>query len=245
MELIEAPMELLLASRGRAKRCEAMMESALELAAHPALVRFRVRVDADDADLAAYQGLAARLSPHLLLHVGPRFPVPQLTVEMARACATDLMMLGCSDDIVWRTQHWDALVRETFAHYPDGLIVAYTNDQDGRPHPKCQHFFTTRRWLHVVGEGGWSALEHFGIDYWHEAVAQKVSRLVYLRHVVAEHMHMKHRYPDGTPKSLNDETYRAKRREPMSDRDIARLKAGEALMAEQAARVRGAMHVPG
>lgn len=242
-------IELLLGSRGRPRRFGAMVQSALLLAAHPELLLFRVRVDEDDPELPFYRRMAAgteefgyRKESRIVLHIGPRIPVPQLTAQLARACESDLMMLGCSDDILFRTQGWDAKVCEVFASYPDGLVVAATDDADGRPYRKCQHFFTTRRWLEVVGFEGWPELEHFGIDHWHERVAVKAGRMLYLD-VVAEHMHMKHRYPDGKPKSQNDETYRAKRRKSEdgsspSDRDIARLTAGEVLMNEQAARVR-------
>ena len=236
-------IELLLGSRGRSARCATMIESAVRLAVQPELLLFRVRVDEDDAELPFYRQLES--SWPITLHVGPRIPVPQLTAELARACESDLMMLGCSDDILFRTQDWDAKVREVFAKHPDGLLVAATDDADGRPYRKCQHFFTTRRWLEVVGFDGWLELEHFGIDHWHERVAQKAGRMVYLD-VVAEHMHMKHRYPGGKPKSENDETYRAKRRKSTdgsstSDRDMARLAVGEKLMNEQAARVRAAL----
>jgi len=236
-------IELLLGSRGRSARLATMIESAARLAANPELLRFRVRVDEDDAELPFYRQLEA--SWPVLLHIGPRIPVPQLTAQLAKACESELMMLGCSDDILFRTERWDEKVREVFAKYPERLLVAATDDADGRPYRKCQHFFTTRRWLEVVGYEGWSELEHFGIDHWHERVAQKAGHMVYLD-VVAEHMHMKHRYPDGKPKSQNDETYRAKRRKSgdgssTSDRDIARLTAGEALMNQQAARVRAAI----
>lgn len=238
-------MEFLLGSRGRADRLSAMMKSAIDLAQDATRVRFRVRVDEDDDDLPGYQRLERWLGGGMVLHVGPRIPVPQLTAELARACTTDLMMLGCSDDILFRTKEWDARVFEVFAAHPDGLLVAATDDADGRPYRKCQHFFTTRRWLEVVGFDGWTGLEHFGIDHWHERVAQKAGRMVYLD-VVAEHMHMKHRNADGTPKGQKDETYLAKRR-PSADgsapskRDEALLAASEGLMDDQAARVRAAM----
>lgn len=243
---------LLLGSRGRPRRFGAMVQSALLLAEHPEAVTFRARVDEDDPELPFYRRMAAgteefgyRKESQIALHVGPRIPVPQLTAELAKACESELMMLGCSDDILWRTPGWDDQTRAQFAKYPDGLLVAATDDADGRSYRKCQHFFTTRRWLDVVGFGGWSELEHFGLDHWHERVAVKAGRMLYLD-VVAEHMHMKHRYRDGRPKSQNDETYRAKRRpspdgSSPSDRDMARLTAGEKSMNEQAARVRAAM----
>lgn len=251
---MKQPMELLLGSRGRPDRLEDMISTALAFAAGDLdLLTFRVRLDEDDDRLPGYRALEERLRGHyrLILVVGKRVPVPQLTAELAMACETDLMMLGCSDDIQWRTHGWDEEVRAVFDRCPDGLLVAATDDRDGRPQRKCQHFFTTKRWLAYVG-GGWSQLEHFGVDHWHERVALKASRMVYLD-VVAEHLHMKHRYPAGhplagQPKALPDETYRSKRRPAQdgrspSDRDIARLTAGEALMDEQAARVRAAMRV--
>lgn len=245
-------IELLLGSRGRPRRFGEMVQSALLRAAQPELLLFRVRVDDDDPDLPFYRRMAASQEEfgylkesRIVLHIGPRIPVPQLTAQLARASTSEMIMLGCSDDILFRTERWDERVREVFAKYPEGLLVAATDDADGRPYRKCQHFFTTRRWLEVVGYEGWAELEHFGIDHWHERVAQKAGHMVYLD-VVAEHMHMKHRYPDGKPKSQNDETYRAKRRKSgdgssTSDRDIARLTAGESLMNQQAARVRAAI----
>ncbi len=237
-------IELLLGSRGRALRFDGMLTSALSLAANPEAIRIRARVDADDEDLDGYRQLAKNVE-QIILHVGPRIPVPQLTAELAKACESDLMMLGCSDDILFRTERWDERVREVFGQHPDGLLVAATDDRDGRPQRKCQHFFTTRRWLDLVGFDGWTVLEHFGIDHWHERVAQKAGRMVYLD-VVAEHMHMKHRNADGTPKGRKDETYLAKRRKSAdgsapSARDEAKLAAGERLMNEQAARVRKAI----
>lgn len=236
-------IELLLASRGRPARLVEMMRSAVALAARPDLLRFRVRLDLDDPALHEYRAIALAQNPLVKFHIGAQRPVPRLQAELARLCETELMMFACSDDLLWRTEHWDCKVREAFARYRDGLLVAATNDLDGRT--KCQHFFTTTHLLDVVGEDGWTELEHFGTDHWFEQVARQAGRMLYLEHVVAEHMHMKHRDAQGNAKAAPDDTYRAKRerseRGSMSDRDRARLAAGAPIMAEQAERVRACL----
>lgn len=233
-----ASIDIVMASRGRPHRFAEMTSSAFESAACPEALRVICAVDDDDPMLGAYRPAIEQYASKVLLAVGKREFVPKLTAQVLRVAAADIYCYS-GDDVNFRTRGWDDRVRAEMGKFGDGLGVIYTNDGMGRR--KCQHFFVSHRWSEIVGDGGWSTLRHFGLDQWHEEIAQAVGRLVYLDDVVLEHKHAKHRYPDGRPKADNDETYRSKRRENWSGADMETFAKLAHIRSEQVARVRAAM----
>lgn len=204
-----------------------MVQTALSLAADPSSIEILAYLDADDRTAAEYREEC--ITDGVGWVIGPRKPVPTALDWLAHQARGDILM-ACADDILFRTRHWDKRVKAAFADVPDGMLVAFTND--GRDRHKCEHFFTTRRWVDAVGYFMPDCLEHFAGDAWVEDIAVRVGRLRYLRDVVTEHRHFKY------GKAEFDETYRRTRVENMAGRDTERLNAGEAERKAAAERVR-------
>lgn len=203
-------IDLIVPSRGRPQRLRDMVASALETADNPKRVHVRLGLDRDDPEFNGY--LLEFPSSRLTVHVNeaPGTSVPALMNWLASESSSELLM-AASDDIIFRTRGWDAVVERAFAAVPDRLLVAYTND--GRDRDKCEHFFVSSQWVRVVGYFMRSEFRHFSADEWVDDIARRVGRSLYLRDVVTEHMHAKY------GKAPNDETYRAKRRHAWTDQD--------------------------
>lgn len=197
-----------------------MTEGCLALAAHRASIEIIVHIDDDDPTAAEYREWC--LSDEIVWTMGKRKPVPNLMDQLASMARGNIIMAG-SDDIAFRTRGWDKKVKAAFEARPDGFLVAYTND--GRGRQKCEHFFTTKRWVETVGYFMPDGLEHFAGDAWVEDIARRVGRLLYLPDVITEHRHFKYGKADF------DATYQRTRLDNMAGRDthvmVARTKERE------------------
>jgi hypothetical protein len=215
-----------------------MTEGALALAADRKSVEILVHLDADAGELSEYQDWC--LSKEIVWTVGPRASVPSLMNSLA-GMARGHILMAASDDIAFRTRHWDKKVKAAFEDRPDGFLVAYTND--GRGRQKCEHFFTTRRWMETVGYFMPDGLEHFAGDAWVEDIARRVGRLLYLPEVITEHRHFKYGKADF------DATYQRTRVPdasgvPMAQRDTLVMTARTKEREMAAEKIREAMKAP-
>lgn len=220
-------ISLLCPSRGRPLRFAQMAESALATADDPHAVEILLGLDRDDASAAEYPVIA----PVVRVTADDKQTVPQFIERLARAARGDILMT-CPDDLLFRTPGWDRLVRARFDAAPGGLLIGYTND--GRDRAKCEHWFAHRRWIEITGHFIRPEFEHFFADQWVEEVARAAGCLHYFQDIVTEHMHFKY------GKSEKDETYAAKRREPLTERDRARFAAMHYIRRDEVAKVNAA-----
>lgn len=190
-------ISILVPTWGRPKRLEQMVGSVFGTATRPGEVEVLVRVAEEDPCAAMY---FSEPPSGAHLHATWRAQTYGKGIEFLQARATGDILFAGSDDILFRTQGWDDQVRAAFAAVPDGLLVAYANN--GLHREKCEHFFTSRRWIDAVGYMVWPEFRHFCVDQWVEELARGIGRLEFLREVVAEHMHRKYRKAD------DDDTYR-------------------------------------
>jgi hypothetical protein len=215
----EMRIALICPTRSRPQRFVEMAGSALSLATFPEGVHVHLAVDADDVARAEYERV---LPPRCTIHVNQQpLSVPGLMDWLAKSVDAEILM-AASDDIMFRTQGWDEKVRAAFAAVPDRILCAYTND--GRDRDKVEHFFVSREWVEATGYFMYPDFEHFCGDEWNERIGKAINRAVFMKGVVTEHMHCKY------GKSLNDETYKMKRRAAadgtsMSQRDVSRMQA--------------------
>jgi glycosyltransferase involved in cell wall biosynthesis len=111
---------------------------------------------------------------------------------------SDIIML-CGDDIRFRTNSWDTIVRNEFLQVDDKILLVYGDDKHhGINH--ATHSFVHKRWIEA--SGFWLP-PYFCADYvdtWLFEVATQISRIKYLPNVVTEHMHF------SLGKSAFDET---------------------------------------
>lgn len=98
------------------------------------------------------------------------------------------VVMHCGDDIVFRTQGWDAVVAQAFAQTPDNILFAFGRDgfQDGNNFGT--HGFIHRDWIDAVG---YLFPPHYVSDF-NDAFLNDVSKLIG-RHreipIFTEHMH--------------------------------------------------------
>lgn len=221
-------ISVLCPTRGRPERCAAFARSAVELATHPERVEVLVRVSQDDPAIAEYGQVSVPRTHWWYPEGFTHYPAG---IEFLRQHAAGEVLFCGSDDSLFRTRGWDKLVDAAIDKFPDELVVAYANNGQGRE--KCEQFFTTRRWVSVVGWLMRPEYEHFCCDQDVEAIATAVDRLVFLRGVTVEHLHKKY------GKAPDDDTYRRVRGDSgTNERDLATFARLKSQRAQAVARLR-------
>ena len=83
------------------------------------------------------------------------------------------------DDIEFRTNGWDQIVRDKFEEFEDKIALVYGDDDATHGEKIAIHGFLHRNWINAVGT--WVAPGRGSLyDYWHTEVARKVGRLVFV-----------------------------------------------------------------
>lgn len=224
-------ISILVPTWGRPRRLEQMVASVFGTAAQPKDIEVLVRVSEEDPCSAIY---FAEPPSGAKMHATWRAQTYGKGIEFLQQKAAGEILFAGSDDILFRTDGWDDQVRAAFAAAPDQLLVAYANN--GLNREKCEHFFTSRRWIDTVGYMVWPEFRHFCVDQWVEELASGVGRLQFLRDVVAEHCHRKYR------KAPDDETYQLVRGDTRtSELDNELYRARGEQRAEALARLQAAM----
>jgi hypothetical protein len=184
----EFPIEeiaLVLPTRKRPDQFTRMYRSALETAALPGAVSCSIYID--DDDLESLRQIESAVLPRLTVTVGPRILL-SAAWNAAQARASGPIFMHCGDDIIFRTESWDAQVRAAFERFDDRILFVYA--RDGYQHEGFgTHGFLHQRWIDHVG---YFVPPYFSSDYndtWLNEVAQSVGRHWLLPDVLTEHMH--------------------------------------------------------
>jgi hypothetical protein len=119
--------------------------------------------------------------------VGPRIVLSEMWNRCWREAEPDVAM-HCGDDIVFRTDGWDARVAAEFERFPDR--IAFVHGEDGVQGGRIgTHGFLHRNWVDALG---YFVPPYFSSDFndlWLSEVADALGRRVYLPDVYTEHMH--------------------------------------------------------
>lgn len=227
-------ISILIPTLGRPQRLRDCIASIYDTAADPGAVEVLARVDSADPARVEYikmfDGVCGACRAFYVTGQGSY----GRGIEFLRGHARGEILCAGADDVQFRTQGWDDLVRAAFAARPDGLLVAYANNGLGRE--KCEHFFTSKRWIALLGYMVRTEFRHFCVDAWVEELARGAGRLVFLREVVIEHLHKKY------AKAPDDATYRLVRGDTRtSEADNALYAQLADLRAEDLALLRGAV----
>lgn len=182
---------------GRPERLGQFIRSALLTVTHPMRLEILVRVAAEDPAFEQYEPHTLDTVRWFRLRGCPGYPA---AIETLQQHAVGELLFCGSDDSLFRTRGWDLMADNAFDAVPDGLLVAYANNGQGRE--KCEQFFTTRRWVETVGWLMRAEYEHFCCDQDVEAIASGAGRLKFLPYLTVEHMHKKY------GKAPDDDTYR-------------------------------------
>ena len=174
-------ISLLLPTRGRPDNLIRFYESAKATARDPFQVV--VYIDNDDDSYANVD------LPIECAH-GPRIVLSEAWNECAKA-ARGSIFGHMGDDIIFRTDHWDVLIEDTFSRYPDGIAFVHGRDgnESNRLYTFGTHGFIHRNWVDTVG---YFVPPYFSSDYndtWLNDVANMINRHVYIPDIYTEHMH--------------------------------------------------------
>lgn len=176
-------ISVLLPTRKRREMFLRMYTSAMSLANHPGRVEVVYYVDDDDN---SYEGLNLYNTTRV---TGPRVVLSEMWNACYEAAQGDIFM-HCGDDIVFRTEGWDDVVRATFDEYPDGIAFVYGEDGNGESgrNQFGTHGFIHRNWVNTVG---YFVPPYFVSDYndtFLNDVAKKINRHRHID-ILTEHMH--------------------------------------------------------
>jgi glycosyl transferase/beta-hydroxylase protein BlmF len=148
-----------------------------------------VYIDDDDDTREAAQTAISEVSYgcDIQFITGPRIVLTDAWNRCYERAHGDILM-HCGDDIRFRTDAWDDMVREAFSQYSDHIALVYGRDG---VHDKelGTHSFLHRRWVETIG---YFLPPYFSSDYgdtWINDVAKMIGRRHYIPNIYTEHMH--------------------------------------------------------
>jgi glycosyltransferase involved in cell wall biosynthesis len=198
-------ISLLMPTRGRPELALRFLQSVRETTSNPERVEIILYVDDDDP---ASHGIAdAALDVQVI--VGPRQSMGDNNRTCFERAGGDIIVL-MNDDVVIRTPRWDAQIRTLDAAMPDGIYLAYGNDEFKR-RSLCTFPILSRRACQALQEPYHHAYRGAFIDYHLMDIFKRLQqagydRIFYLPDVVFEHLHFR------AGKASMDETYAARGR---------------------------------
>lgn len=188
----ESVISLLCPTRKRPEQLRRMWNSARTTADGP--LELIVYIDDDDDSYKV-------LDPVVKVVSGPRIVLSKMWNKCYDQSIGDILM-HCGDDIVFRTAHWDTIVRGAIEQYPDRIAFVYGNDGSGVHDGHFgTHGFVHRNWVATVG---YFVPPYFVSDWndsWLNDVARSIDRHIWVP-IVTSHEH----YVFG--KAAYDSTYR-------------------------------------
>jgi len=190
-------ISILTPTRGRPGNVKRLVNSALSTARFPDQVEFLFYVDLDDDSFPSEIE-----STNIRVIRGPRMWLSVLQNILYANCKGEIVMYS-GDDLVFKTQDWDAKVVNAMEKYPDRLSLVYANDLATYGESLATHGFLHREWIETIGcflAPGRGSLS----DLWLTDVARKIGRLQYLEDVHIAHVH----YRQGDATAEFDETYK-------------------------------------
>lgn len=126
-----------------------LVESVFQTADQPDLVEVLFYID-DDDELSIWeaQRLFSLYNPRVKFLVGERITMNDCHNYLYELSEGKLVMYA-GDDIVFRDKGWDSLILESFAKYPDEIVLL--GGHDGYNGDIITHGFLSRKWVDTVG----------------------------------------------------------------------------------------------
>jgi len=162
-----------------------LINSARDTADNSELVEFVFYVDDDDDDTQKYFD-SFEDSDIKFVH-GPRIVLSETWNRCYDISSGDILF-HCGDDIRFRTQGWDTIVRNKFSEFDDRIAFVFGYDGYGDPKNGGSHGFIHRNWVETIG---YFVPPHFSSDYndcWLNEVARIINRHFYVN-IYTEHLH--------------------------------------------------------
>ena len=204
-------ISILTPTRQRSQRCFEFIKSIYTKTDQPQNIELLFYVDKDDPQLTHYKKLEKACHKNYPDFNNVKFIIqPPISVSkswniIAAQSKGDILIMG-NDDLLYRTSHWDTILKQKIQNYyhKDEIYCAWFNDGlNGSKH--CAFPILSRKWYKTVGYFS-PGVFNFGYnDTWVFDIAKKIDRLLYIPEVLVEHMHF------TIGKSDNDKTYQRNR----------------------------------
>ncbi len=216
-------MSLLVPTRGRPSNMERMTLSAFNTAEYKDEVEIIFYLDNDDPDS---MDMAYKLENHygerIQTIIGNRIILSQMWNECWNIAKSDIGM-HCGDDVVFKTESWDALVFEEFRKEKDKILFVYGRDGIVDSEDLGTHGFLHRNWVETVGYFVPPYFSWCYNDTWLTEVSRKINRLRFLPNLYIQHIHpcnggtpMDATYSEASARGARDkclEVYNSKEKE--------------------------------
>ena len=127
--------------------------------------------------------------PRLRYVRGPRIVLSEMWNKCYDKAKGDIFG-HMGDDIIFRSDNWDSLVKSVFDSYEDKIVFVHGDDMsDVHRNNFGTHGFIHKNWVNAVG---YFVPPYFSSDYndtWLNDVANALNRRIYIDAVKTEHMH--------------------------------------------------------
>jgi hypothetical protein len=179
-------ISLLCPTRNRVDMLRRMWVSACDTANNPDDLELVLYVDKDDTETLTLNPMQHRGTIKHIME-NKKEPYGNLHNICAANASHDILM-GCADDVVFRTQGWDTKVLAEFDRIPDKIGYIYPNDGHHGENLGTHGFFH-KNWLDVLG---YLVPPIFTVDYsdnYVMDVSKGIGRSIYIEDILVEHMH--------------------------------------------------------
>lgn len=185
-------ISILTPTRNRPAFVGQMIKSCVETSTHPELLEFVFYIDNDDQASIEYFGelvpyLKKRNESQITVISGDRIVLSQTWNECYKV-STGAILHHCGDDLRFKTDGWDNIVREKFNEYEDRIVFVFGDDGILKPGSFGTHGFVHRKWAEAVG---YFVPPYFSSDHndsWLNDVAQSIDRHEFVD-IYTEHLH--------------------------------------------------------
>ncbi|MCP4603018.1 MAG: hypothetical protein GY847_21295 [Proteobacteria bacterium] len=174
-------ISILVPTRGRPECVSRLFDSIEATTQEKQLIDVWMYVDEDDLETRQLaQKEASRYAFPIHTVVGPRtHTMGEMFNALREQCATNPgIYMTAGDKILFVTQAWDKIVRETFNQWPDRILFAYASD------PVCGNIgaygFFSGEWTNHLGQIFTEFFPFWYDDFWSATVAEMIQRKVKL-----------------------------------------------------------------
>jgi hypothetical protein len=187
MEIIS----IIFPTRNRPHNCNRIINSVKETISNERLnsIEFCLYIDDDDIiTIPELENLKNLTNINIKYIQGPRICLSKMWNEAYEKLANGNIIMHCGDDIIFRTNDWDIIVRNKFNEYEDKLILVFGRDEIHNERFGT-HSFLHRNWIET--SGFWLP-PYFSSDYndtWLNDVALMINRRIFIDNLCTEHMH--------------------------------------------------------
>lgn len=205
-------ISIIIPTKGRVQNLIKVFKSLNDTVYNPNDVEVVFYVDRDDDDTKDFFKNDAdkhiKFIPTSVV-VGDKVNLAETYNRAYKKASGDIIMYS-ADDVMFRTKHWDVLVREEFDRYEDDICLVFGADGVQPIGTLATHGFLTRKAIDILGYVHPPEMGYNYSDNWLTDIYRKIDRMCYTP-VYFEHCHW------GVGKAEYDDTYRTGSDAPHDD----------------------------